>query len=266
MAVSESNIENLFEFNATNLIFTAKHLVKSEKHPTVLYDFNRTKVTTEAQLAKGYVVEADLTTLNANGGVGKRAWNSTGGTKAPTPYLDLQTAVRSVLRRSSVDCIVMSSDAYPYLEADITTNYAKAADLTVEVASRIELQIVPQMGKFQDLVLRRVINFNIDGTGAKVSIPIYTYDAIYHDRTIADQTAAEKAYVPNGYFAVLPSKDKGVRFAGRILHPKAQFGAQPRFLNTWYDDKTGMQESEMQLNFLMGMKDVDSFASWKVLA
>ena len=266
LANTEKFFENRFEYVASSLIFNGTYLCTSDKHPTVYYDFKRTKVTTEAGLLKGYVPEIDLSTLNANGGVGKRAWNSTGGTKPPTPYIDVQTAVKTVLRRSGVDAIVMSSDAYPYFEADLNTTYKDAAVTTLRTETEFNLRVFPIMGKYQGLVFQRMLPLLVDGTGLQVLVPIFTYDAIYHDRKIADIDLAERNYVPNGKFAVLPTKDKGLKLYGRILHPSAQFAAMPRFFNTWMEEKTGTREGEMQTNFIMGMKDPDVFATWKVLA
>jgi len=269
MAVSEGNIETLFEINAANLIFTGKHTAKSDLHPTVVYDFNRTKVTTDAEFQTGYVPEVDLSTLVSNGGAGKRAWNATGGTKAPTPYKDVCTAVRTVRRRGGVECVIMSADVYPYLEADINTNYKDAANLTLAVQERIDLKILPQVDKYLDLTYQRMLPIMSSSGGGEATttfVPVFTYEAIYHDRLVGDELSAQKTFVPNGYMAVLPTKDKGVKLYGRILHSKAQFRAMPRFINAWMDEKNGDWSSEIQLNYLMGFRDVDSFVSWRVLA
>lgn len=249
LAITEFNFENLFELNASNLIFTSKHTAESALHPTVLYDFNRTVVTTAAEFAKGYVPEVDLTTLDS-GGVGNLAWTANG-----TPYVDVITACATVLRRGSIRAIVMAQDAYELLEADITTNYKDAATLTLAVESRIELKVLPEVDKYQDLNYRRSLPI-----GSGRTVDIFTYEAVYHDRL----TGVETAYVPDGYFAVLPSPDNGIKRYGRIMHPGAQFGAMPRYVNTWEDAKTGVMESEIHMNYLMGFVDVDTVVAWKV--
>jgi hypothetical protein len=263
---TEEFFSNRFEYVASSLVFNGTYLCTSDKHPTIFYDFKRTKVTTEAALLKGYVPEVNLVTLNANGGAGKRAWNATGGTKAPTPYLDVATAVKTVLRRSGVDCIVMSSDVYPYLEADLKANYKDASDNTLRVEKEFDLRVFPILGAYQRLVYQRMLPMVMDGSGSSIMVPVYTYEAVYHDRKINDIDLAERNYVPNGKFAVLPSKDKGMKLYGRILNPNAQFEAIPRYINTWKNEKTGMREAEVHTNFLMGMKDPDVFACWTVLA
>jgi hypothetical protein len=49
------------------------------------------------------------------------------------------------------------------------------------------------------------------------------------------------------------------------MHPDAQYEALPRFINTWKDIKSGKQESEIHLNYIMFHQDIDSVCSWKVL-
>lgn len=250
MAVTESNFENLFELNASNLIFTATHTAESAFHPTVLYDFNRTTVTDAATFAKGYVPEVNLTTLDS-GGVGNLAWDANG-----TPYKDVITACNTALRRGSIRAVVMSSDAYELLEADINTNYKDAATLTLDVMNRISLKVLPEVEKYQDLNFRRSLPI-----GAGRTVDIFTYEAVYHNRL----TGVETAYVPDGRFAVLPSTDNGIKRYGRIMHPGAQYAAMPRYINTWEDVKSGKQESEIHMNYLMGFVDVDTVVAWTVM-
>jgi hypothetical protein len=250
LAITEFNFENLFELNASNLIFTGRHTAESARHPTVLYDFNRTVVTTAEDFAKGYVPEVDLTTLDS-GGVGNLAWTSNG-----TPYKDLITACATTLRRGSIRSIVMAGDAYELLEADITANYKDAAELTLSVMNRIELKVLPEVDMYQDLNYRRSLPI---GNGRTVDI--FTYDAIYHNRA----TGVEAKYVPDGHFAVLTDPSNGIKRYGRILHPNADYAAMPRYINTWEDQKSGKSESEIHCNYLLGFVDIDSVVSWKVM-
>jgi hypothetical protein len=149
----------------------------------------------------------------------------------------------------------LTGTAWDYLEADINTNYKTAADMTLSVDNRIQLHVLPTVEKYQDLNFRRTLSLG-DGT----LVDIYTYDAIYHDRN----TGAETRYVPVGKMLVLPSKDKGIKVYGRIMHPDAGFRAQPRFINSWKDQKTGKVETEIHMNYLMGHTDIDTCVSWQV--
>jgi hypothetical protein len=255
LAFTEMTFETLFEVNAANIIFTGTHTAQSELHPKVVYNFNRTVVTTDAGYLAGYVPEIDLTTLNGNGGVGKRAWGSTGGTVAPTPYKDFIKACSTVLRRGNIRAALLSTDAYELLEADIYTNYKEASNLNLAVESRIVQKILPETENYQDLNFRRSIPI-----GQGRYIDVFTYDAIYHDR----KTGAETKYVPDGYMIILPSTDQGIKVYGRIMHPDAQYEAMPRYINTWKDDKSGKFESEIHANYLMAPLDVNQFVAWKV--
>jgi len=256
LTVVEYNIENLFELNAANILVNGTHTASSPYHPTVLYDFQRTVVTTDAGYLSGYVPSVDLTTLNGNGGPGKRAWGSTGGTKAPTPYKDLITACNTVRRRGSISAVILSTNAWLALEDDINANFAKAGDLTLAVDNRIQLHVLPTVEKFQDLNYRRTLSLG-DGT----YVDIFSYDAIWDN----SDTGVSTKYIPDGTMLVLPAKDKGIKVYGRIMHPDAQYAALPRFINTWKDVKSGKQESELHLNYIMAHTDIDSVVSWKVM-
>ena len=255
LAIAEQRFENLFELNASNIIFTGGHVAESEKHPKVVYNFGRTVKTSEAGLNSGYVPEVDLTTVNANGGVGKRAWGSTGGTVDVSPVQDLVIMVNTAERRGGVKAVVMSGDAYELFEADINTNYKDAATLTLSIQNRIDLHILPTVEKFQSLNFRRSYP-----VGMGKFVDIYTYDAVYHDRI----TGVETKFVPDGYVACLPNPQLGVKVYGRIMHPAAKYMAMPRWINYWSNPKTGKQEYETHMNYILGHTDIDSVVAWKV--
>jgi len=253
LAIAEQRFENLFELNASHIIFTGGHTAESEKHPKVVYDFGRTKVTTSAVFLKGYVPEVDLTSLNVSGGgAGVRAWTAGGG----TPVADLITMVNTANRRSGVKAVVMAGDAYALFEADIAANYKDAATLTLSVQNRIELHVLPTVETYQGLNYRR--SYPV-GNGRFVDI--YTYDAVYHTR----DGGVETAYVPNGFVACLPNPELGLKVYGRIMHPKAKYAAMPRWLNFWMNEKTGKREWEEHMNYILGHKDIDSVVAWQVM-
>ena len=260
LALAQQRFENLHELNAANLIFTGQHTAQSEKHSKVIYDLGRNKPATPAAAEISYMAggspELDLTTLVGNGGAGKRAWDATGGTKPATPVKDLMKMVALAGRRRGVSAVIMSSGAYELLEADINANYAKAADMQVKTSSVIDLKVLPEVEKYQDLNFRRMMPL---GNGP--STHIYTYDAVYHDR----DTGVETAYVPAGYVACVPDPRYGIKVYGRIIHPKAKYKAMPRWLHSWENAKTGKKEWEFHMNYLMGHRDADSLVSWKVM-
>lgn len=255
LAIAEQRFENLHELNAANIIFTGGHVAASEKHPKVIYNFGREIKTTAAGLNSGYVPEADLTVINDNGGAGKRAWDSTGGTEAPTPVKDLITMVSTANRRSGVKAVLMSSDAYDLFEADVNANYKDAATLTIAVQTRIELHVIPQVEKYQSLNFKR--SFPV---GQGQNVDIYVYDAVYHTR----DKGLEVKYVPKGLVACLPNAQLGIKVYGRIKHPKAKYKAMPRWINFWENAKTGKREWETHMNYVMGHTDINSLVCWQV--
>jgi len=256
LAISEANFETRFEVTAASIMLNGGYTVSSQYHPTMTYDFNRTVVTTDAGYVAGYVPEIDLTTLNGNGGVGKRAWGSTGGTAGPTPYIDFVKACGTTLRRTSIEGVIMSNDAFDLLQADITANYLQAADLTMAVQNRIELQVLPMVENFQDVTYRGSYKVSNGST-----VNVYTYTAVVADRT----TGVDAALIPDGYMLVVPSKTSGIKIYGRIHHLRANYAAMPRYINMWEDPKTGAVSSEIHSNYLMGHIDIDSLVCWKVM-
>ncbi len=253
LALAEQRFENLFELNASNIIFTGGHTAVSEKHPKVIYDFGRTTITTQTAFATGYVPEVNLVNVDVDGsGAGARRWNQGAG----TPVKDLITMVNTANRRAGISAVVMSGDAYDLFEADIVANYKDAATLTLSVQNRIELKVLPTVEEFQSLNYQR--SYPV-GNGRFVDI--YTYDAVYHTR----DTGVETKYVPNGYVACLPNPNLGLKVYGRIMHPKAKYAAMPRWLNFWENQKTGKREWEHHTNYIMGHKDINSVVSWKVM-
>ena len=250
LVISEQRFENLFELNASNIIYTGGHVAESISHPKVVYNFGRTKVTTATEFNKGYVPEVDLTTINV-GGVGNRAWSAGGG----TPVKDLITMVNTANRRAGVKAVVMSEDAYELFEADISANYKDAATLTLSVENRIQLKVLPTVEKYQGLNYKR--SYPV-GNGAAVDI--FTYTAVYHTRA----GGVETSYVPNGYVACLPNPELGLVVYGRIMHPRANWKAMKRWINHWEHNKTGKREWEVHMNYLMGHTDINSLVCWKV--
>ncbi len=262
---AELRIQNLFEWVAAQIMLTGKYNAQSELHKKVSYDFGRTVTTTEASLNDENVLvsEVNLATLNANGGVGKRAWGSTGGTVAngvtggPNPVLDVIQMAQVVIEYAgSVGACIMSNDAYAEFNKDLKTNYPDSADLTTDVILRTRLDILPRIKNFDSLTFRR--SFPISSGEI---IDIYTYDGYYHDRS----TGVKTKYIPAGYVLMLPPPQTDTfKYYSRILHPKAQFQAMPRFVNHWENPKSGYEEWEIHSNFLMGVNRANSFVCWKV--
>lgn len=247
--------ENLMELAARDILIYGKHTATSTKHAPVVWDFNRTVITSDADYLKGYIPEVDLTTLNGNGGVGKRAWGATGGTTGPTPYKDLVKMVQTANRRQGVEVVWMSEDAADALEVDINSNYKDAATLTLAVEQRISMHVLPIYKKYQTLNYRRTVMIG------QQSIDIFTYGAVYKDRVDGTKKSFE---VPGRVVCIPPSNNQIVRY-GRIMHRKANWTAMPIWVNVTTDSETGEIEQTLQSNFVLAPLDIDSVVSWKVM-
>lgn len=247
--------ENLMELAARDLLVYGTHTATSPKHASVVWNMGRTVMTTDAQYVAGYVPEIDLTTLNGNGGVGKRAWGSTGGTAAPTPYKDLVKMVQTANRRRGVAAIWMAEDAYDALEVDINANYKDAATLTLAVENRITLNVLPKYTQYQTLNYRRTLMIGNN------SVDIFSYGAVYKDRIDGTKKAFE---IPGRVVCIPPAENQIVRYH-RIMHRKANWQAMPVWVNVTTDSETGEIEQTLQSNFVMACLDIDSVVSWAVM-
>jgi hypothetical protein len=271
----EQRFENLFEKTAAELLLYGGYLASSEKHPAVRYDFNRTKATLYTEItgttALDLIPSVNLTTsavsafgdtilpVIATGGsytAGDKAWSiaNVDSGKA-TPYLDVVKMVQTCNEWDSASAIQMSADAYDIFNYDLNKNYKEAADTTVMTVLSINRDILPRVQVIDGLTFRVMLN-----VGNGIGIPIYTYRAIYHDRT----TGARTRYIGNGWVNVLPASGY-LKLHGRILHPSAGWQAMPRWMNHWMDTKTGREEWEWHTNFIMGSTKINSLVSWKVM-
>lgn len=252
--------ENLKELAARDILFYGEHTAQSPKFAPIKWDFGRTTpadaAAAEVAYQASYAPELDLSTLNGNGGVGKRAWNSTGGTtSARTPYKDLLKIIATARRRAGVGAILMSEDAYEYLEADIIANYKDAANLSYAVMQRIELKVLPTEDLYEGLEYKRTIQTGVS------AVDIFCYKAYYNDRI----TGTKTAFVPNGYVVSIPPANNQIIRYGRIMNRKANWEAMPIWVNTWTDPKDGGIEQEAHTSYVLAPLDINSVVSWKVL-
>lgn len=273
LALAEQRFENLFELTASRIMLYAGYQAASEKHPTVRYDFGRTVATTEAAVNDDLVPSANLTATAVTapwdatqsimpvitwaGGGTPRAWTNANITaKTATPVKDFIKMIETAKFRAGVSAVVMSSDAYSAFNFDITTNYADSASLTTMVLLRAEREVLPRIKDVQGATFRRSYPL---GNGELVDI--FTYDGLYHDRI----TGTATKYMPAGFVVLIPPAENGIKVYGRIMHPKANYAAMPRWLNFWENPKTGKREWELHTQFIMGSTDIDSVVCWKVV-
>ena len=206
--------------------------------------------------------------LNTGSSVtGCKAWtkaNIDAGTA--TPVQDLIVAYQTAkFRAGSNDC-VMSSDAYAQFSYDIEQNYPAAADNTIAVMLHTQRDILPRLVDIQGLTLKRVWAFENGET-----VNIYIYDGVYATRDNEyDQygnvvlAGTNTKYMPDGWMLLLPDASYGITIYGRIMHPRAQYAALPRWMNYWEVPKTGKKEWEIHTSFVMGTTEMPSTIAWKV--
>lgn len=276
LVLAEQRFENLFEKTAAEIFLYGGYQASGEKHPTVRYDFQRTVIGSAASFVNSALVPAVnlttsavtapwgdtiLPTIGSGSGIGAagdRAW-----TKAlidagkSFPVKDLIKIVETAKARSGVAAIVMSDDAYEAFNYDVYKNYKDASDRSLDVLLRVSQDILPKTQQYKGLTFRRA--YPVGDSGEVVSI--YTYRATYNDR----KSGVEQNYIGNGWVLSLPPASALLKVYGRIMHPKANYGSMPRWLNYWMNEKTGVEEYEYHTNFVMASTDVDSIVSWKVV-
>ena len=277
VALAEQRFENLFEKTAVEISLYGGYVAQSEKHPLVKYDFARTKATLASELvgadALDLVPSVNLTTtavtapwgdtilpvVATDGGLsftaGDKAWNKTNiDAGDATPVLDVTKMVQTCNERATASAIHMSDDAYQWFNYDVNTNYKDAASLIISTIQSVSLEIMPTLKNVKGLTFRRMWTLDNGQT-----VPIYTYNAVYHDR----DTGTETKYVGSGWVVVLPDSG-GLKIYGRIMHPRASWEAMPRWMNYWQNMKTGEEEWEIHSAFLMGHTQMDALVAWKV--
>lgn len=274
----EQRFENLFEYVASQIMLYGGYGARSEYYPLYVYDFERqvstsykdiktdrdtlvssVNLTTSPVTAPWDATKTILPVLASAGAAytaGEKAWtkdNITAGTA--TPYKDILQMLLTCNEWGSASAIHMSQDAYEMFNFDIETNYKEASVTTTLAMLQIEREILPRISSIDDLHFQRTVSM-----GNGINLPVYTYKAIYHDRNTGSRTR----YVGPGWVNIIPSGGF-VKAYGRIMHRKANYAAMPRWINTWSDDKSGIQQWEWHTNFVMGHTAINSFVSWKVI-
>jgi hypothetical protein len=270
--LSLNAMDNYEELFAGDLLLYGNHLSKSEFSNTVYFDFFRPKVTTDAEYLAGDWSLANLTgtdvikngltipKFNGNGGIGKRAWNATGGTIAVDPVQDMKTWCHWASRDENIEACLMSFDAYEaYYTMKNSDKYKALRDLTINVSpnDRLLENLSAPMEEYEGVTLQTVDYINGHW------IPIYTYDGKYTLRNVAN--VGKQAFMPNGYVILIPSKDNQVKRYGRIQHFKAGWAAMPLWINQAMNEWTGAYKQEFHRALFMGLKQPNRVKTIKVM-
>lgn len=229
----------LLEVAASKLILAGSYTAQSELHPTpITIDFER-------KAENGY----NFATLNANGGVGKRVWGSTGGTATVSPVADLQEFLDNC--QEHIETIYMSDNAWAEFRKDPA--FQDAIDTTVRNMSTSVFEQMPVQGTIQGLKYR--------GTLASNGTAIWTYNGKYKDPT----TGTITKYIPDGYVIGLPSSSFGTIAYGAIQHGEAGYQSVDMFWNNWFEEEFGVPYIQMQSAPMLIHTKINSTFAHKVI-
>ena len=271
MMLAEYRFENLFEKVSADILLYGGYQAAGENHPIVRYDFGRTVIKTTTDLNNKKLIpsvnltstavtapwDSTTTILPVISGLSGRNWTKANVDAATaTPVKDLIRIYETANARAGSAGILMSDDAYDIFSYDLQKNYLAASDTTIISILQVQQEILPRVQEYRGLTYRRAYPL---GNGQIINI--YTYNAVYHDRL----TGIETAYIGSGWVLSIPPAVNGLKVYGRIMHPRANWQAMPRWLNYWMEEKTGQEEWEYHCSFLMATKDVDSCVAWKVI-
>jgi hypothetical protein len=274
--IAEERFENLFELCSAHIAMYGAYAAKGEKHPTMLYNFGRTVISTKATLDLDVVPSVNLTVtavtapwdstvtilpvVPTSGGftAGDKAWTNAHVTAgSATPVADvakiLQTATRWGGRTKA---LIMQDDAYSVFNFDVNTNFKDNASTTIATIVSNALDLGSRMVEVDGLTFRRF--WQADNG---VTVPIYSYNAIYNDR----DTGAETAYIGDGWVIAIPDTSNFVKIYGRIQHKAAKYMAMPRFIHRWMNEKSASEEFEEHTSFLLASTRINSLVAWKVI-
>lgn len=277
VALVEQRFENLFELVASSMALYGGYIAASEKHPTIIYDFSRHKATLASEIFGDDALQAissvnltasavtapwgvtALPVIATDGGLGytqgQKAWaKATIDAGTATPVEDVNKIAQTVYQQSTLKHIIMSDNAYKWFEYDVNKNYADAANQLINVQTTLERVVLPQLEDIDGLTFRRMYTFSNN-----LVVPIYSYNGKYNNRT----TGVETSYIPSGWVLGIPDSG-GFRTPGRIMHPKAGWIAQSRWINYWMDEKTGLEEWEYHTSFVTGHAKINTLVAWKV--
>ena len=229
----------LLELTASQLLLAGTYTAVSELYPTpVIVDFERNAGNT-----------MNFATLNANGGVGKRVWGSTGGTATVSPVDDIEEFLN--LCQEHIEVIYMSDNAWKQFQLD--PKFDKAMSTIYRNVSDSSFEIMPSQGTVQGLKVRGILASN--GT------VILTYNGTYQHPT----TGTITKYIPDGYVVGVPSSAFGTVAYGAIQHGEAGYQSVDEFWNMWMDEEFGIPYLQFQSAPMLVHTKINSTFAVKVI-
>jgi hypothetical protein len=262
MMIMQAKRDRLLEWIASQILLYGSYVATSERHPSVLVDLEPNIATDAATLNGGRANRANLTAtavnlptgstlpvITDNGGAGKRAWGSTGGTKAVSPIADLQQMLDASWE--PISKIYMSDDAW--LEVTKDASFATVISTLITTTSSFLVDLLPKQQSKEGLKLR----------GTIAGIPIWTYNAAYQGTASSASTLTK--FIPNGWVVMVPAANYGVQAYGAIQHGAADFVASELFFNSWVEDEFGTPWLQAQSCPLFLHTKINSTVAWKVM-
>lgn len=262
MVIMKAKRDRLLEWIAAQILLYGSYVATSDRHPSVLVDLEPNIATDAASLNGGRANRANLTAtavnlptgatlpvINDNGGNGKRAWGSTGGTNTVSPIEDLQQMLNAAWE--PISKIYMSDDAWLQVTKD--AKFATVISTLITTTSSFLVDLLPRQQSKEGLKLR----------GTIAGIPIWTYNAEYQ-ATNAASTSLTK-FIPAGWVVMVPDARYGVQAYGAIQHGAADFVASEMFFNSWVEDEFGTPWLQGQSAPLFLHTKINSTVAWRVM-
>lgn len=237
-------------------------------------DYFKTWQTTEADvIAKtdsAELTNIDFSTLNANGGVGKRCWDTTGGTEnARHPVKDVLNFCRSYQTRHGVypPQIITDRATAELLCKDWYTNYAKpGSTLQNQLKFRSPDRIIEGIAQYQGLELALELPIlNLEGSSNGTFVPVFTYTAFYHKRKYEDANQTRTEIFPKGWILLMPLPEKCVKYYGALPFAFTGFSATERLAIIKTDPASQeIETGELHSKPYLGFSDPHAAMAFKV--
>ena len=262
MEIMKAKRERLQEWMAAQILLYGSYVATSERHPSVLVDLEPNIATDAATLNGGKANRANLTAsaitlptgstlpvITDNGGAGKRAWGSTGGTSTVSPIADLQQMLNAAWE--PISKIYMSDDAWLQVTKD--SSFSTVISTLISTTSSFLVDLLPRQQSKEGLKLRGTIS----------GIPIWTYNAEYQATNSASTSLTK--FIPSGWVVMVPDARYGVQAYGAIQHGAADLVATEMFWNSWIEDEFGTPWLQGQSAPLFLHTKINSTVAWKVM-
>ena len=247
----EAKRDRLKELNCATLLKDGKYFIVSAKHPSIEIDLGLVEATTEALLNSGSANKADLTTLNANGIVGGRAWDtSTGTITTRSPVDDIEQMLE--VPHENISKIYIGKRALSKLLADPKAD--KMINKDFNNLTMAKLALGPQSFNKEGLKLVGFVGLD--------NIPIFVYNTTYQP----SNSTTEVSFLPDTHVIMVPASKFGLRCQGPIQRADAGYQPMDNFWHSWTEDEAGNPFIQGHSAFTYLHVKPKSIVTWKVVS